>query len=698
MSSAPHPQKHFEAIAHCAEDGILTISGERIIQYANPAIEQIFGYPSDELVGEQVDILLTDEQAIEVAEWVDQYLATGEKTLDWSNLTLHGEHRDGHDIPLRLSFSDYEQDGTTYFTSIVHDRTEQQKREARLAGLNYLAQELADAESREDVCESSVRAAHDILEYSIAVVEIYDQETGQLEPCSWTDEVDEITDGGRMFGSGRSVLWDVFVSQDGGIVTDLADELDTDENTVLIEKAIIYPIGPHGVLLVGEEDGISDEDANVTRILAGNAYSALERIGREETLREQKNQLQEKATSLDRVSRINTVIRDLTDVLTQAASRDEMLSEVCSRLVVSSPYRFVWFGIIDPASDKIIPETEAGVANGYLEDIAITGGSDKLGQEPARRAAKTRVPQVQNNIYQDPPFEPWQQEAIQRGYRASVSVPVIHQDTLYGVLNLYAGEANVFDKMEVTVLEELGETIGYALNADERKRAFTSQRSVELVFEITDQRDGILGMPVERNSQFELENLVERRDGSVTMFFAAPGIDPSEFVASAKKSDEIREIRLLTKRDDECLFECSLAPSTIWAQLLQRGSVVHDAVTTEHSTRIKIRIPQTADPRSYDALLEAHYGNAELVARRERDEPVITPEEFESKFRKRLTDRQDEVLQTAYYAGYFEWPREIKSSELADILGIAQPTVSRHLRSSERKLLSMVYDDSSGPG
>jgi predicted DNA binding protein len=105
-----------------------------------------------------------------------------------------------------------------------------------------------------------------------------------------------------------------------------------------------------------------------------------------------------------------------------------------------------------------------------------------------------------------------------------------------------------------------------------------------------------------------------------------------------------------------------------------------------------IRIPRTANPRSFDALLREHLGPVDLVARHEYDEPVLTVEQFEAAYKNRLTERQHEVLQTAYYAGYFEWPRAITAGELADVLGIAQPTVSRHLRSSELKFLSMMYD------
>ncbi|MFO7834987.1 MAG: bacterio-opsin activator domain-containing protein, partial [Halohasta sp.] len=155
----------------------------------------------------------------------------------------------------------------------------------------------------------------------------------------------------------------------------------------------------------------------------------------------------------------------------------------------------------------------------------------------------------------------------------------------------------------------------------------------------------------------------------------------------------VTELRLLTDRDEECLFECVLEESTVWSQLLQRGGMVREATATPETTRIVIRIPRTAEARAFETVLEERLGAVDLVARREYNEPIQTAEQFETEYNNQLTERQQEVLRTAYYARFFEWPRETNAGELADILGIAQPTVSRHLRTAERELFSMVYDD-----
>ncbi|WP_259519790.1 helix-turn-helix domain-containing protein [Halanaeroarchaeum sp. HSR-CO] len=55
-----------------------------------------------------------------------------------------------------------------------------------------------------------------------------------------------------------------------------------------------------------------------------------------------------------------------------------------------------------------------------------------------------------------------------------------------------------------------------------------------------------------------------------------------------------------------------------------------------------------------------------------------------------LTDRQYEIFETAYYGGYFEWPRDSTIEELADSLDIAGSTFHHHLRHAQRKLATAL--------
>lgn len=58
--------------------------------------------------------------------------------------------------------------------------------------------------------------------------------------------------------------------------------------------------------------------------------------------------------------------------------------------------------------------------------------------------------------------------------------------------------------------------------------------------------------------------------------------------------------------------------------------------------------------------------------------------------RDALTDRQQEVLETAHEMGYFEYPRETNATEVAEAIGIAPSTFSEHLTIAQSKILESM--------
>lgn len=59
---------------------------------------------------------------------------------------------------------------------------------------------------------------------------------------------------------------------------------------------------------------------------------------------------------------------------------------------------------------------------------------------------------------------------------------------------------------------------------------------------------------------------------------------------------------------------------------------------------------------------------------------------------RKLTDRQQEVLETAHDMGYFDHPKRANAGEVAHSLDISQSTFTEHLAAAQRKLLENILE------
>lgn len=160
---------------------------------------------------------------------------------------------------------------------------------------------------------------------------------------------------------------------------------------------------------------------------------------------------------------INELIWGISQSLHEASTREGIVESVCNRLAASESYRFVWIGKTND-DGTVIPRVSAGVEEGYLDDV-FHDDVERQQYAPLSRALETGRIQIIRNMGNDSTGEEWQRKALERGYRASATIPLQYENTMYGVLNLYSGHPYAFDETERHVLSKFGNSIAYAINS-----------------------------------------------------------------------------------------------------------------------------------------------------------------------------------------------------------------------------------------
>jgi len=214
---------------------------------------------------------------------------------------------------------------------------------------------------------------------------------------------------------------------------------------------------------------------------ASNAHLT-EEIGQrkkaEKELRESKKGLEAKVRERTRVLR---TLSESNQTLMHASDEGELLRDVCRVAVEMGGYPLAWVGFVEHDQEKSIrPVAWAGADEGYVEHMQVSWGTGPTGQGPSGRSVRQRKPVAVRDIQTDPRYEPWRVEALRRGYRSCISLPLLDSEgAAFGTIAIYAAEPDAFDAAEKALLTELAGDLAYGIEAlrERQKRAEAERQS-----------------------------------------------------------------------------------------------------------------------------------------------------------------------------------------------------------------------------
>ena len=122
-------QARFRALTENVDFSVITINEDNVVQYANETVEEMFGYTPDELVGQSLDMVVPDRLERTHSAAVERYLREGDRHLNWEWVELPARHRDGHEFPVGISFGEYADGETHFFSGVLRDVSKRHKHE-----------------------------------------------------------------------------------------------------------------------------------------------------------------------------------------------------------------------------------------------------------------------------------------------------------------------------------------------------------------------------------------------------------------------------------------------------------------------------------------------------------------------------------------------------------------------------------------
>jgi len=387
-------------------------------------------------------------------------------------------------------------------------------------------------------------------------------------------------------------------------------------------------------------------------------YDVTERTRREAELRAQRDQFQ-------RLERINTVIRDVNQALIGVTTAAELQRAVVETLSTPGLYDEVWLTTI------------------------VTSGA------PVRMAAGDDGPRT-GAVETLPPGLETQPEPTAVGRETTVesentdgswaTVALVYGRTVFGALALRTNRETGFDGRETDVLDELGETIGHALSAIERTHLLVADTRVEVDIESKDCGALLVALTDATDDEWTLDGLVPATEGDLVAYLSTDA--DSTDVDSVASHGGVSDVRPVAT-DGGTTLEVRASGGMLAHPFVETGANVRNAVASDGCCRLTVELSPDANVRAVVERVGEEFPGTELVAKREIEptEQTALPDDAD------MTDRQQEALEAAFRAGYYDWPRESTAEEVADSLDIASPTLHGHLRKAENQMLRSFFEE-----
>jgi len=157
-----HSDQLLRAIVHSALDAIVTVDEWGIIVTCNPAAETMYGYQASELLGMNVNVLISAESVREHEAFMLQYRDSGDGPILGFGRAVIGRRKDGSTLTAELSVSKVRLFGRNLLIGTVRDITARQLLEQRLQAQT-----------------AAVRAAHQDTVYHLLQASLFrDADTG----------------------------------------------------------------------------------------------------------------------------------------------------------------------------------------------------------------------------------------------------------------------------------------------------------------------------------------------------------------------------------------------------------------------------------------------------------------------------------------------------------------------------------------
>jgi len=125
-------EQRYRLLWENSTDAVLLMGDGGKIQFANPAVMEVFGHEPAKVVGREFQQLIVPERREEVAEWIAQHLGGALSRARRQPMETMGCHQSGRQVLLEIAFNQVTLKGERLLVAFIRDITERRRAELEL--------------------------------------------------------------------------------------------------------------------------------------------------------------------------------------------------------------------------------------------------------------------------------------------------------------------------------------------------------------------------------------------------------------------------------------------------------------------------------------------------------------------------------------------------------------------------------------
>lgn len=174
-----HALRFYKDIVDSVVSGVVVIDRQGRIVELNPAMQRIFGYAPEELLGANISLLMPESYSGNHDNYLRRYAETGKNRIIGRSLEMPARRKDGSVFPLEITVTEIRVGDDPHFVGVLRDITERKEVEKALEkerGLLREAQEIARLGNWE------IAGKDGSIYWSPVVYEIFGQDPAVFRP------------------------------------------------------------------------------------------------------------------------------------------------------------------------------------------------------------------------------------------------------------------------------------------------------------------------------------------------------------------------------------------------------------------------------------------------------------------------------------------------------------------------------------